>query len=116
MKKLLQYHIKSFGYALTGLRTLIQSEHNILIHTIATVIVIGLGWWRHLSTVKWCIILGVIALVWICEAFNTALERLCDMISKEQHPVIKQVKDMSSAAVLIAAILSVVVGLLIFLC
>ncbi len=104
------------GHALAGLRTLIQTEHNILIHTLATLIVIALGWWRHLSTVKWCVILGVMALVWICEAFNTALERLCDMISKEEHPVIKQVKDISSAAVLIAAIFSVAVGVLVFLC
>ncbi|RYZ31250.1 MAG: diacylglycerol kinase family protein, partial [Sphingobacteriales bacterium] len=102
------------GYALTGLRTLIKTEHNILVHTVATVIVIALGWWRGLSTVKWCIILGVIALVWICEAFNTALERLCDMITREQHPVIKQVKDVSSGAVLIAAILAVIVGILVF--
>ena len=116
MKKLLQYHIKSMGYALSGLRTLIQTEHNILVHTLATVTVIALGWWRGLSTVKWCIILGVIALVWICEAFNTALERLCDVVSKEQHPLITQVKDISSAAVLIAAILSVVTGIIIFFC
>jgi len=102
------------GYALNGLRTLIKTEHNILVHAVATVIVIALGWWRGLGTVKWCIILGVIALVWICEAFNTALERLCDMITKEQHPVIKQVKDISSGAVLIAAILAVVLGVLVF--
>lgn len=114
MRKLFRYHIKSFRYAFSGLRTLLLSEHNMLVHTLATIIVIALGLWRDLSTVKWCMIMLIIGMVWAAEAINTAIERLCDVVSKEYHPLIKQVKDISSAAVLIAAITAVIIGILVF--
>lgn len=115
MKKRLWYHVKSFGYAFSGLRTLIAGERNMPIHIVASLIVIVLGLWYGLSTVKWCLILFAMAGVWIAEAFNTALERLCNVVSKEYHPLIKQVKDISAAAVLIAAIVALITGALIFL-
>jgi len=114
MKKLFQYHKKSFAYAFEGLKTLFRSEHNMSIHLIATVLALALGWWKTLSPTKWAILVAVIALVWMAEAFNTALERLCDLVHKEYHPVVKQVKDISSAAVLITAIAAVITGLLLF--
>lgn len=115
MKKLFHYHRKSFGYAFEGIRTLFATEHNMLIHLLATIIAIASGWYRGFNTIKWCILVAIIAIVWIAEAFNTALERLCDMVHKERHPVIKQVKDISSAAVLIAAAAAVIVGIFLFL-
>jgi len=114
MKKRLRYHIRGFGYAFSGLGTLLRTEKNMLVHLLATLVVIALGWWHGFGATKWCLAFGVIGLVWICEAFNTALERLCNVVSKEYHPVIRQVKDISSAAVLIAAIVAVVTGVLLF--
>lgn len=116
MKKWLLYQIKSFGYAFNGLKTLVLGERNMLVHALATLAVIALGCWRALDTTRWCFIVIAIALVWISEAFNTALERLCNMVSKEYHPLIKQVKDISAAAVLIAAIIAVIIGSLVFFC
>ncbi len=110
----MKHYIKSFGYAFTGLRTLF-SERNIGIHAIATIIVIAAGLWKGLQPVEWCFILFAIALVWISEAFNTAIERLSNVVSKEYHPVIKQVKDISAAGVLIAVIIAVMVGLIVFI-
>lgn len=85
-----------------------------LIHVLATITVIALGWWRGFSTVKWVLTFFAIALVWMAEAFNTAIERLCDTVTEEYHPLIKQVKDISSAAVLIASIVAVAAGILLF--
>lgn len=114
MKKLFQYHIKSFGHSFRGIKTLFATEHNMLIHLLATVIAIASGWYRGFNTIKWCILVGIIAMVWMAEAFNTALERLCDLVHKEYHPVIKQAKDISSAAVLITAVAAVIIGILLF--
>lgn len=114
MKKHLRYYLNSFRFAFHGLSTLMLSERNMLIHILATLVVVGLGWWRGLSTVKWCLIVGVTVLVWVCEAFNTALERLCDLVHKDYHPLIRQAKDISAAAVLLAAIGAVIVGILVF--
>ena len=55
------------------------------------------------------------AMVWMAELFNTAIEKTMDFISKEAHPQIKLVKDLAAAAVLIAAIAAVLVGALIFI-
>ena len=54
-------------------------------------------------------------LVLSLELMNTAIEKICDLISKDIHPVIKVVKDISAAAVLIAAIGSLFTGAIIFL-
>lgn len=114
MKTRLRYHIRSFRYSFEGLYTLLRSERNMLIHVLATLIVIALGWWRGFSTVKWALTFFAIGIVWISEAFNTAIERLCNAVSEEYHPLIRQVKDISSAAVLIAATVALATGILVF--
>lgn len=83
---------------------------------LATVIVIALGWWRGFSTVKWALCFFAIGFVWVSEAMNTALERLCDAVSEEYHPLIRQAKDISAAAVLIAAVIALATGILLFFC
>jgi len=106
---------KSFGFAITGLATLIRSERNMWIHLAATVIVVVAGLWQKLESDRWIMLCIAIGLVWIGEAFNTAIEKLCNVVSKETHPVIKQVKDISAAAVLISAIVAVAIGAFVFL-
>ncbi|HVM72778.1 MAG TPA: diacylglycerol kinase family protein, partial [Anaerolineales bacterium] len=61
----------------------------------------------------WAVLFLTIALVWISEFINTALEAVVDLASPELHPLAKVGKDVGAAAVLLAAITSVLVGLLI---
>jgi hypothetical protein len=53
-------------------------------------------------------------LVWAAETFNTALEKLVDLVSPEYHPLAGKVKDIAAGAVLIVSLMSVVVGGIIF--
>jgi diacylglycerol kinase len=64
---------------------------------------------------EWFIILLCIALVVSFEILNSALERLCDFVEDDFHPIIKTIKDMSAAAVLWTSLASAIIGLLIFL-
>jgi diacylglycerol kinase len=106
--------IRSFRFALAGIRTMIKSQHNAWIHTCATIGVVGAGLFFRLSSSEWCwIVLAVIA-VWTAEALNTAFEFLADAASSEFHPLVKHSKDVAAGAVLIAAIGSGVIGLLVF--
>ena len=57
----------------------------------------------------------VMALVWMAELFNTALEKIMDFISTEHHPQIKLIKDLAAAAVLIAAVAAFLVGCFVFI-
>lgn len=110
-----QKAIGSFRYAWYGLVGLVRSENNARIHLLATVLVIAAGFILQITTTEWCIVAILIGLVWAGEAFNTAIEKLADVVSPEKHPGIKLVKDVAAGGVLILSLLAVVVGLLIFL-
>jgi diacylglycerol kinase (ATP) len=105
--------LHSFRYALAGLRTLLRTQHNARIHAVATVLVIGAGAYLRLTAGEWLWLLVAMAGVWVAEAFNTALEFLADAVTRETHPLIGQAKDVAAAAVLIAAIAALVIGLLV---
>lgn len=57
----------------------------------------------------------VIGLVFVSEIFNTAIKALCDFVSPQKHENIKQIKDLSAAAVLVSAIIAFIIGTLIFI-
>ena len=108
--------IQSFAYAFCGLRILFKETPNALTHLIAAFIAISLGFICHISHHEWLAIIIVIGAVFSMEAINTALERLSDYsCGKENHPAIKKVKDLSAAAVLIAALAALAVGIIIYL-
>lgn len=106
--------LHSFRYALAGLRTLLLTQHNAWIHAAATVVVVAAGLALGLSRADWCWLVLAMTLVWMAEALNTALEFLADAVTQEFHPLILQAKDVAAAAVLIAAIGALVIGLLVF--
>ena len=107
--------LKSVNHACAGIADLIRSEHNAWIHLLATLLVITLGWRFQISAIEWCVIVLAIAIVWLAEALNTAIEILCDATVPNQNPLIKRCKDMSAGAVMICAIGAAVVGLIIFI-
>lgn len=85
------------------------------IHALATIVVVAAGFIKGLAAWQWLAICGCIGGVWIAELFNTAIERLSDVVCEGQyHPVIKLVKDISAAAVLCAALTNIVIGAIVF--
>lgn len=107
--------IKSFSYAFQGIKTFFQTQHNAWIHILASVIIIIAGNVVKLSTNEWCWIIVAIALVFITEMLNTAIEFLTDLVSPEYHLLAKKTKDVAAGAVLVAAIIAVLIGLTVFL-
>jgi len=105
---------RSFAHAFRGLGTVIATQHNAWIHLVATVVAVALGFFVHLDRVEWCVIILAIALVWITEAVNTAIEFLADEVTRERREGIGRAKDVGAAAVLLAAITSVILGAIIF--
>jgi len=105
--------LKSFSYAINGLKILIR-EPNFKIHLFATVLVVGLSAYLDVSQFDWSILLFLIGVTLALEAVNTAIELLSDRVTKEHDPMIKKVKDVSAAAVLLMTIFDVIIGSLIF--
>ncbi len=106
---------KSFVYAGKGLKSFICKEHNAWIHCVATIVAITLGTVLHISTNEWIAIIICIGIVFAAEAFNTAIERLVNLVSPDYNKTAGDVKDIAAGAVLICAIAAAIVGLIIFL-
>ncbi len=107
--------LRSFKYAGRGIARLIGREHNAWIHCAAAVCVVIAGFLFRLSGLEWVAVVLCIGAVFAAEGFNSAIEALCDRVSPEYDEAIKHAKDLAAGAVLIFAIMSVVVGLLIFI-
>lgn len=110
----MQRLIKSFGYAFSGAGYAFGTQLNFKIHCIALLCVLALGWYLNISAQEWLWIVGVSGMVIVAELFNTAIEVLVDLVSPNYHEKAKIVKDVAAAAVLIAAFVAVIVGLIIF--
>jgi undecaprenol kinase len=106
--------LRSFAIGFLGLLHAIRSEQNMRTHFIAALGVIVAGCVLALAVWEWVVIVLCIGLVISAECMNTALERLADRITRETDPLIKQAKDCGSAAVLVVALTSAVVGGLVF--
>lgn len=107
--------LKSFSYAGDGFGALFRTEHNAWIHFTLTLAAGAAGFLLHISRVEWLVLVIAFGLVWMAEIFNTALEKVMDFLTEERHPQIKIIKDLSAAAVLTAALVAFIVGLLIFI-
>lgn len=106
---------RSLGYALQGLRVFLYNEHNARIHLLATVLVVILGLTLDISTGNWASLLLAMGFVWWAEIFNTVIERTMDYMSTEKQKAIQIIKDLSAAAVLVAALTALLVGAFVFI-
>ena len=107
-------HKNTFIHAAGGIGHAFRKEANFRIHVLAMALVVALGVALHISATEWLFVAGCSMLVLSMELMNTAIENLCDLISTEYHPLIKIIKDVAAAAVLMSAIGSVVTGSIIF--
>lgn len=107
--------IKSFGYAGKGLWSFIGKEHNAWIHCAAIVVVTVAGFYFGISPTEWTAVVVCFGMVLAAEGFNTAIERLVNLVSPDKHSIAGDVKDIAAAAVLICAITAAIVGAIIFI-
>ena len=107
--------LRSFGYAWQGLKYAFATQTNFRIHLLLAVVAILLGICLHITAMECLFVSICIAMVLFAELINTAIEKLADVVHRDQHPQIKLVKDISAGAVLVIAVISAVTGLVIFL-
>lgn len=113
MAEFLRLRARSFRYAFAGWWYVIRTQRNAWIHAVASALVITLGLFLRLPPRDFAVLIVTIAMVWTAEFINTALEAVVDLASPQLHPLAKVGKDVGAAAVLIAALASILVGLLI---
>lgn len=101
--------------AFNGLYIFFKKERNGQIQFVVAVGVIITGFYFQINSIQWLVILLCVAVVISLEIINSALEKLSDMLEPNYNLSIKIIKDMAAAAVLWAALLSVIIGLIIFI-
>ncbi len=106
--------VRCFRDALRGLGILLATQANARVHAALTAGAIALGWYVQLSATEWLFITGAIGLVWVAEAFNTAIEFLVDLVSPQHNSLAGRVKDVAAGAVLASAVTAALVGAIIF--
>ncbi len=107
--------IQSFKFAIEGIILLLKTEHNAWIHLLSALLVIFMGFYMSLSITEWCFIVFAIGFVFVAEIINTSIEYLTDLVSPNYHEKAKKVKDLAAGGVLIASIIALSIGLIIFL-
>jgi diacylglycerol kinase len=105
----------SFSHAWRGINYMLKTEHNARVHLAAIVIAAVMGIWLRIEPAEWVAIAIVIGVVFVTELLNSAIEKLADMVEPEWNKKIGIIKDYSAGAVLVAAIVSVIAGGVIFL-
>ena len=103
------------GDAFMGIWITFKEERHMKFHFAFAILVVLCAIFCNIAAWELCVVLGCIALVFVTEIINTALENLCDTIEEQNNPHIRNAKDMAAGAVLVCAIVSVFVGLIIFI-
>lgn len=106
--------LKSFIYALEGLKYTIVTQRNMRIHYLAALGVLLMSLYLPMSKLEVLVLFVTIILVLFAELINTAVEALVDLVTEEFHPLAKVAKDVAAGAVLLTAGLAVIVGISVF--
>ena len=107
--------ILGFVYAFQGLFVLAKTERNFKFHLFSFICISLVGFYFQIDKSEWLSVLIISAVILSAEALNSAIEKLCNHLHPEIHPSIKQVKDISAAAVLISSIIAIAIAAIIFI-
>jgi len=105
---------KSFTYAFRGLFKTWREEQNLQAQSVLGLIAVLLGWYFKIQAWQWVVLILVIGLVILMEIVNSAIERMSDALKPRIDDSVKEIKDIMAAAVMLASILAIIIGLIVF--
>ena len=105
--------IRKLSDAARGMKIAVRGEISFFVHLFVTTVVVLAGAVLGIALVTWCLLTLCISLVLVAEMFNTAIERVCRAITRENNPQIRDALDMCAGAVLLASVGAVIVGMLV---
>lgn len=106
--------LKGFVYAFRGIIYTLTNERNMRVHLVVAAYTLFFAQFYNMSSERWALLVLTISAVFALEMVNTAVERICDMYSKEQDMRIKAIKDVAAGAVLVSAVGAVFIGVFLF--
>jgi diacylglycerol kinase len=112
-KEFFRSRVRSFKFAFEGWWYVLRTQQNAWIHALASLLAILFGAWLGISRLEWVLIILAIAMVWVSEFINTAIEAVVDLVTDDHHLLAKAAKDVAAAAVLISALTAILIGLIV---
>lgn len=106
--------LKSLSYAVHGIRRVWQEEQNFRIQVGFAAVVVVAMFALHLGTAEKAILTLAAVMVLVLELLNSAIERVMDMLKPRLHHYVEEIKDVTAAVVLVAALGAALIGVLIF--
>ena len=107
--------LQKFRCAFRGVTFAVRSQNSFAVHLAVAAAVVAAGVVLQVLLVEWCLLVLCIVAVVAAELANTAIERLAKAITHEHSDEIRDALDVTSGAVLLAAIGAAVVGTIVFL-
>jgi len=105
---------RSFLFAWRGIKDVFCREQNFRIHLAVAAVAIAFGFYFQIKIWQWALLIIMICLVLVLEMMNTVFERLSDLLKPRIHEYVGEIKDIMAAAVLVVAVVSLIIGVLIF--
>ena len=105
---------QKFRDAFRGVREGVQSQSSFTVHFAMAVAVVVAAAVMRMGRIEWCLLLICTTIVLTAEMFNSSLESMARAITGESNPHLGDALDIGSAAVLVAAVGAICVGLVVF--
>jgi diacylglycerol kinase (ATP) len=99
---------KAFAYSWDGLANAFVKEEAIRLECLAFCILLAVMLFVPWPLWKKASLLAVFLLVPLCELINSAIEDVCDLITRDFNEHVKNAKDKGSAAVLAAIVINLI--------
>lgn len=106
--------LRSFVFAMRGLIVAFRHERNLNVQLAVAFITVVAGYYYSITSTEWIAVITLIALVLCLELINSAIENVVNLVTTERNPLAGKIKDIAAGAVLLASIMSVIVGIIIF--
>jgi diacylglycerol kinase len=111
---MIKKHLLSYTYATRGIWLAFRYERNMIIHLLASLVVMITNYLLAVTRTEWLLTFLLIGIVWMAEVFNTSIEKLADRVTKENDPLIAHAKDLAAGAVLLMCAVAVVCAVIIY--
>lgn len=107
--------MKRFMYPIQGFITLIKKDINFVIHLVIACLVVAVSFYFQITKIEWLFVIIAIFSVLFMEVINTSVEFVVDFVTNDYHELAKHAKDTAAFAVLLSSMMSLVIGIVIFL-
>jgi len=106
--------ISTIGNSLNGIRCYAKDGKSIILYLFCAIVEVIMGFVYNINGLEWILIICILGITLSVELLNTALEAVCDLVTREYNPLVKIAKDCGSAATFVIFIVAIILNIIIF--